>query len=132
MSRLAERVIVDQLRAGAPARWTVRGSSMWPTIRDGATVAVEPDAGRALRVGELVAFARGDSLVVHRVAGVSPAGLRCQGDALAWGDGAVPWADVLGRARVVAQRPLSLRWPRAGELRALCRAAIGALRAGRA
>ncbi|MBP6835433.1 MAG: hypothetical protein KA978_31905, partial [Deltaproteobacteria bacterium] len=109
-------------------RWTVRGSSMWPSIRDGATVVVTPGGVRSLRAGELVAFARGSTVVVHRVVAVEPVGLRCRGDARSREDGVVAWADVLGRAEVLEQRPLSLRWPRARELRALLRAALGALR----
>ncbi len=131
MTALAERVIIDRLREGAPVRWTVRGSSMWPAIRDGATVSVTPGSLRSLRAGELVAFTRGTALFVHRVVAVEPAGLRCRGDALSREDGLVPWADVLGRAAVVDQPPLSLRWPRASELRALLRAALGALRSVR-
>ena len=131
MTALAERVIIDRLREGAPVRWTVRGGSMWPAIRDGATVSVTPGDVRSLRPGELVAFTRGPRLVVHRVEAVGPAGLRCRGDALSRGDGLVAWADVLGRAAVVDQRPLSLRWPRARELGALLRAALGALRSVR-
>jgi hypothetical protein len=128
MTPLAERVIIDRLREGAPVRWTVRGSSMWPSIRDGATVVVTPGGVRSLRAGELVAFARGSTVVVHRVVAVEPVGLRCRGDARSREDGVVAWADVLGRAEVLEQRPLSLRWPRARELRALLRAALGALR----
>lgn len=129
MMGLAERVIVDCLREGRPARWTVRGSSMWPAVRDGATVEVTPVDPRGLRPGELVAFARGGAVVVHRVVAVEGAGLRCRGDALARGDAPVPWSDVLGRAAVLAQPALRWRWPRARELPALLRAALGAVRA---
>lgn len=128
MTDLAKHVIIDQLREGAPVRWTVRGSSMWPAIRDGATVSVTPGAVRSLRAGEFVAFVRGPALIVHRVVAVEPGGLRCRGDALSRGDGVVAWADVLGRASVIDQRLLSLRWPRAREIGALLRAALGALR----
>jgi hypothetical protein len=132
MTGLAERVIIDRLRGGRPARWTVRGSSMWPAVRDGATVAASPVDPRGLRAGELAAYARGGAVVVHRVVAADAAGLRLRGDALAREDALVPWGDVLGRVVVVAQRPLALRWPRARELGALLRAAAGALRAGRA
>lgn len=131
MTALAERVIIDQLRGGSPVRWTVRGSSMWPSIRDGATVSVSPGGARSMRAGEIVAFARGARVLVHRVVAAEAGGLRCRGDALSREDGVVPWADVLGRATVLEQRPLSLRWPRTRELRALLRAALGALRAVR-
>jgi len=129
MTDLARHVIIDQLREGAPVRWTVRGGSMWPTVRDGATVSATPVDPRTLRAGELVAYTRGDALVVHRVVAVRPEGLRCRGDALALEDGVVPWAHVLGRATLVRQRSLTLRWPRASELSVLLRAALGRVRA---
>jgi hypothetical protein len=129
MTGLAERVIIDHLRGGRPARFSVRGSSMWPAVRDGAMVSVTPAAVRSLRAGELAAYARGGALVLHRVVAVGPDGLRCRGDALSRDDAPVPWADVLGRAAVIDQRPLAWRWPRARELRALLRAAAGTLRA---
>lgn len=132
MTGLAERVIIDCLRGGRPTQWTVRGSSMWPAVRDGATVAASPVDPKTLRAGELAAYARGASVVVHRVVGADPRGLRLRGDALPREDAPVPWGDVLGRVVVVAQGPLTLRWPRARELGALLRAAAGALRAVRA
>ncbi len=129
MKDLAARVIVDTLREGRPTRWTVRGSSMWPAIRDGATVLVTPCDPRAVRAGEFVAYARGGVLVVHRVSAVDVGGLRCRGDALSRDDRAVAWHEVLGRAAVLQQRALTVRWPRPRELSALGRAAVGALRA---
>lgn len=129
MTGLAERVIVDTLREGRPARWVVRGASMWPTIRDGATVLVTPCDPLSVRPGEVVAYARAGAVVVHRVASVGADGVRCRGDALAHDDAPAAFGDVLGRAAVIAQRPLSLRWPRRRELRALGRASLAALRA---
>lgn len=129
MTALAERVIVDALREGRPTQWVVRGGSMWPTIRDGARVLVTPCDPRGLRAGEVVAYARGGGVVIHRVVSVGAEGLRCRGDALSRDDAPVAWGDVLGRAGVVDQRALSLRLPRPRELRALGRAAVGALRA---
>ncbi len=125
---LAERVIVDSLREGRPTRWVVRGASMWPTIRDGASVLVTPCDPRAVRVGDVIAYSRGGALVVHRVASLGADGVACRGDALSRDDAAIPWSDVLGRASVVEQRPLSLRWPRPRELRALARATLAVLR----
>jgi len=129
MVDLAALVIVDTLRDGRPMRWTVRGSSMWPAIRDGATVLVTPCDPRRVGVGEVIAYSRGGALVVHRVACVEATGLRCRGDALSRDDGVVAWGEVLGRAAVLDQRPLSLRWPRRRELGALGRATLAALRA---
>lgn len=113
--RLPERVVIDALRGGAPARVVVRGGSMWPAVRDGALVEITPTPWRALAPGDLAAFVRRDQLVVHRVVSAHREGLRCQGDALAHDDGLVAPADVLGVARVLAQPPLRLRAPTLAE-----------------
>ena len=105
---------------------------MWPAVRDGATLQVTPLDARKVRVGEVIAFAQGGVMVVHRVVGLTPQGPRCQGDALGRDDGVIAWGDVLGRAAVLRQRPLSLRWPRMVQVPALLRSAFGALRVGRA
>lgn len=120
VDHVARALIVQALRGGEAVTFTARGGSMWPLLRDGATVRVDPSASRALRPGELGCFARGDVPVVHRVVATSARGVTFAGDALGRGDGEVPWAEVLGRASVLAQPALRLRWPRAGEaLRAL-------------
>ncbi len=123
-----DRALLAVLRDGEPVRFTARGSSMWPSVRDGATVEVSPCDPKALRRGELVAFERSDRLVVHRVREVLSAGLRCAGDARFRGDGVVYFSDVRGRGRVCSQPPLRLALPRSLPIALLLRAAVGTLR----
>ncbi len=83
----------------ASLRTTVHGRSMWPFVRDGDVVTIEPIRRRPPAVGEVVAVRhpRGANLVIHRVVGVDPGGWIVQGDACAAPDGVVPTGQVLGR-----------------------------------
>lgn len=105
------------------ARFTVRGGSMWPAIRDGARVEVTPCTPDALRPGEIAAFARGGQIVVHRVVERTDRGFVFRGDALAGDD---PWVSadaVLGRARVIDHPDWTPRLPRVRDAALLLRAA---------
>ncbi len=104
-------MLVELLREGKVVRFTARGSSMWPAVRDGARVEVVPCDGRSLEVGALGAFEGERGIVVHRVVAVTDAGLRFRGDARSTDDGVVPWARVLGRAAVCEAAPWRLRAP---------------------
>lgn len=98
---------------------------MWPTIRHGAWVKVIPCPASALQAGDLAAYAPDDStLVVHRVLRPLHNGvITFCGDALDHEDPPIPAEQVLGRAIVEAQRPLTLRLPRGRELACLLRLA---------
>ena len=113
----APRFIVAELRAGRPVEFVARGGSMRPAVMDGARVRVVPCAGAALGEGELCAFEREGAVVVHRVVTRSLSWLRTQGDALGKDDGVVQFADVLGRAEVVA--------PPSVDARSVARRAVG-------
>lgn len=91
------------LERGAPFRFTARGYSMHPFIRDADVITVSPLGGRAPRLGEVVAFRSGeDRLVVHRVVaagsarGDAAAGYLIRGDNCPEADGRVPPEAVLG------------------------------------
>jgi hypothetical protein len=126
---LAARVVVASLRAGQPVRWTVRGASMWPAIPDGSEVEVVPCPAAALRPGDVAAYARGDTVVVHRLVGRGDGALRFRGDSLAREDAPVPPGDVLGRASVLRRAPLRWSRPRRAKVLGAARAALAWLRA---
>jgi hypothetical protein len=94
---------------------------MWPSLRDGARVTVQPAPWACLRVGDLAAFERRGALVVHRVRAVTAEGLRCGGDALARDDGVISATAVLGRAARVWQPPWRWTALRPSDLRRLWR-----------
>lgn len=142
------------LERGVPFRFTARGSSMHPFIKDADVITVTPLAGRALHVGQVVAY-RGiaERLVVHRIVAIGAAGptrrqrYLIRGDNCSEADGCVLPEAVLGvvtrveragRARRVGIGPEGVvlaGLSRAGVLRpamkcayAPRRAAAGALR----
>lgn len=125
---LAARAIIASLRAGQPVRWTVRGASMWPAIPDGSEVEVTPCGADALRPGDLAAYARGDTVVVHRLVGLRGDALRFRGDSLGREDAPVPRGDVLGRAALTRRAPLRWSRPRRAKLLGAARAALAWLR----
>lgn len=90
------------LARGVPFRFCARGWSMTPFIRDGDVITIEPLTGTIPRIGDVVAFTRGEDgkLVVHRVVDRNRVALRIQGDSTpGCPDGIVPFEDVLGRVK---------------------------------
>lgn len=126
---LAARVVIASLRAGERVRWIVRGASMWPAIPDGSEVEVTPCAADALRAGDLGAYARGETVVVHRLVGWRDGALRFRGDSLGREDAPVRPDEVLGRAVVRRRAPLRWSRPRRAKLLGAARAALAWLRA---
>jgi signal peptidase I len=58
-----------------PVRLQIQGQSMWPTLRPGDQVTVEPLAADDLRPGDWVVLRRADALILHRFLAFSPEGL---------------------------------------------------------
>ncbi len=95
---------------GAPFRFRARGASMSPFIKDGDVITIVPLGGRAPRVGDVVAFARGPHLVVHRVVGQAAAGYMIQGDGLSESKETARLSQIRGRVQSVERngRPVRL------------------------
>ena len=102
LAEVAADLARAHLGAGRALRVPASGQSMWPLIRHGATVEVLPLGGAALAVGDVVLWARGGGLVLHRVVALTPDAVTTKGDAMAHVDPPVSRADVLGR---LARRP---------------------------
>jgi len=122
------RVIVELARARKTVSFVAQGGSMWPAIRSGSVVEIAPCDPVSLEVGDLAAYERDGRVVVHRIIGRGERALRFRGDALPSADGEVALDRVLGRARVVRQRRLRLRWPTARHLARVLRAVLPARR----
>lgn len=75
----------------------IQGRSMYPMIRNGSCVEVQPTAYDELRIGDLVVFTDGRGLVCHRL--IKKAHRLCilKGDTNLWADPPVAWTQVLGR-----------------------------------
>jgi phage repressor protein C with HTH and peptisase S24 domain len=99
LSNAAQLALIDALTGrGAACRTTVRGSSMWPFIRDGDVVTVAP-CDRWPRVGQVVAAASDEParLVVHRVVQRRDGRWLTRGDNLSAADGYASREQILGR-----------------------------------
>ena len=90
----------------AAFRFTARGFSMSPFIRDGDAVTVSPCSGRPLRPGDVVAcrVVAGDSVFVHRVVSHSGDRYLVRGDNAESPDGLVGLDDILGVVTLVERR----------------------------
>lgn len=88
---------------GLPFRFTAKGRSMYPFIRDSDVVTVAPYASHRPRVGDVVAFARPGSrkLIVHRVIGREQTGLWIKGDSCTHAEGPIPLDHILGTVTCV-------------------------------
>lgn len=106
------RQLADELlKAGHRPSFRVRGVSMRPTLWDGDSVQVEPLPAGGARRGDIVAFAMGRHLVVHRVLTVRPGAVRSYltaGDGRLDHDGWQPETAVLGH--VVSVRSARGGW----------------------
>lgn len=80
----------------------VTGTSMVPTLKPEEIVFVEPCSGP--RPGDIVAFALGDGLLVHRVVRVEGGSVTCRGDNRLADDPPVPLEAILGKVVQVAGR----------------------------
>lgn len=104
-SRELMPLVRDALGRGQRVRMTVTGTSMWPFLRDGDVVELEP-AG-TLRVGDvvLVETARDGTAhyVLHRVVRVGEGTFFLRGDAQADAEGPFTSADVLGRVTAASR-----------------------------
>jgi hypothetical protein len=121
---LPARVIIELLRSGETVRFRALGASMWPAIPSGSLLELESCDAAELRVGQVAAFERRGRVVVHRVRGITPLGVRFAGDNLSGDDGCIAFEHVLGRARVLERRAIRWRLPQVRELRWLWRRVV--------
>jgi hypothetical protein len=87
----------------------IRGSSMSPTLRPGATVRLEPCT--SMRVGDVVTYELGKLMFTHRVVKLQGDTVVCRGDNHLRNDPPVPVSDVLGRAVETVGGGLRLQSP---------------------
>ncbi len=95
-------VIRDALERGQQVRMTARGSSMFPSIRNGDIVAIDPMETTAV-VGDVVLVqcapeAEGERYVLHRVVRVEGGAFYLRGDCQRDCEGPFTNKDILGRA----------------------------------
>jgi len=85
-----------ELLQGQVMRLRSLGGSMIPSLREGDLVTVVP--AKTCRVGDIVLYNRGDSLIMHRVLAKFADKIITKGDAAARLDPPLNLGDILGRA----------------------------------
>jgi hypothetical protein len=108
------------LQRGVGFRFSARGSSMTPFMRDEDVITLTPLGSRPPRLGEVVGFAHPGSgkLIVHRVVGLVSRPRACDRGAVLIGgdwvetgsDGLIPLENVLGRVTGVERAGKSIRF----------------------
>jgi signal peptidase I len=100
-------LLVETLRIRGAARLRVHGCSMRPWLRGGEVVEVRREVPGRVRRGDVVAYARGGGLFVHRVIGKSQREGRTllitKGDAFPEADAPVLEEELLGRITHIAR-----------------------------
>jgi signal peptidase I len=101
-SQLARQILSE----GHALRFRIVGVSMWPLIRDGDLVEIQPAAPDSYRKGDILLYEQQRGvLLVHRVIAVKreddQMSLLMQGDALRSADGLAALSQVLGRVALV-------------------------------
>jgi hypothetical protein len=96
-----------------PLRLTVISDSMWPLLRAGDAVRVQPIEPAAIRVGDVVVVRRGADLITHRVIDIDGEHWVTRGDNAVFADAPVPWAACLGRVSAIEHGadPIDLAQP---------------------
>lgn len=89
--------VVEALQRRGKTVVRVQGRSMYPTLRNGARVEVQPVAYDELSVGDLVVFHDGRGIVCHRLIRKEQRLCYLKGDTNLWGDPPVIWSQILGR-----------------------------------
>lgn len=121
-----QRLSTDLLESGYGVRFRPGGFSMYPTIRDGEAVTVEPVSAREVRRGDILLYLSERRVIAHRVVGISEGTnakrvFTLRGDYLASCDLPVSAEQVLGRVISVERKG---RWIKLGGRRAGIRSAI--------
>ena len=71
-SKLLLDLTAELLSLGTSVRFRPSGRSMYPSIRDGELITVEPVVASAVTLGDIVLYRSQRGLIAHRVVGSSP------------------------------------------------------------
>ncbi|MCP4656076.1 MAG: hypothetical protein GY856_11740 [bacterium] len=107
---LLSELLGELLEEGLPVELRVTGSSMSPFVRSGDVIVLSPRPAAAIRLGDVVAFLRGEKrLVVHRVVSRRGEGFLTRGDASPRADGRVADGEILGAVDRVTRKGVRVR-----------------------
>ena len=105
-----DEVVSELLGDGYSARFVATGDSMYPSIRSGDTLELEPADPADLRIGDVVLVRAQRGLTAHRIVAITPESVITRGDNCLRRDPSVPFSAVIGRVihprSVLAASPL--------------------------
>ena len=106
------KLLAAVLEKGAPFRFTARGFSMSPIIKDGDIITVHPIHTKNMRVGDIVAILQPNTekLVVHRFIRKKDNLIIAMGDNNSDYDEAVPQQQLLGKVKVIERHGAKIRF----------------------
>lgn len=119
-------VTLELLRQGCAVKFRPSGQSMFPTIKDGETICVEPVAPETLKLGDIVLYRFSRGVIAHRVKRINrqtngTLSFVLRGDSSATDDQPINATEILGRVVAVERdgRTLALIGRRARLVRRL-------------
>jgi hypothetical protein len=101
--------VVEALQRRGRTIVRVQGRSMYPELRNGMRLEVQPVAYDELAIGDLVVYHDGRGIICHRLIAKRFRLCYLKGDTNLWADPPVIWAQVLGRVTRVVDDDLRLR-----------------------
>ncbi len=101
--------VLDALQRRGRTVVRVQGRSMYPALRNGTQVEVQPVAYDELEIGDLVVFTDGRGIVCHRLLRKAHRLCTLKGDTNLWADPPVIWPQVLGRVTRLIDSNLRIR-----------------------
>ena len=117
-SALFADFVQEFIAQGRSFRFQARGGSMWPTIKDGELLHIQPIGKTGLRRGDIVLFNQGGRLKAHRIIAPQTEHVVTRGDACADSDEVILRSDILGlvtakqcseTGRIISTQGLSAR-----------------------
>lgn len=102
-----DQLISGLLRDGYSVRFVATGDSMYPSIRSGDMLEVEPAAASDLRAGDVVLTRAPRGLTAHRIIKIDSACVVTRGDNALRSDGPLPISAIVGRVSPGANRTRS-------------------------
>lgn len=70
MSKLFRNISAELLQSGYSIEFQANGQSMYPTIKDGEMITVQPVTTSSIRPGDVVLYCNETGVIAHRIVGV--------------------------------------------------------------